>query len=380
MGATCSSSVENKYSDLKRYINSKDCLTFDLIETFVSMDNRSPVVMIGEVHDMNESMMSTKRCVTLLTAMKRLVSDCEYPKTKIEFIMEEVPLEILHPIESKRLLDSKKFNILTAAAKVEKLEENYKHGVRVSPFDILHHTRIVYAMGNSLMDGESVTFDYAIAIVRMSIIEAYTEFGADTSGLDKMFKKSDAYVENSMTGRREEITAMYYKKTIKQVELQEHELDTFGENENIRQAIKSRAVRQYTWMYEIVLWCYSFTKQVVQFEDSWEDGDLLKAGVLLDVAMENIDEKHNLLDMFMFLSTCGDYITYAVYIRDKVRKRNSDTIFVIYGGSAHTLNFAKLLNRSTTHRKDISRIADNLCGTGYMPIYYDICRDKGITY
>jgi len=55
MGASCSSEVLTKYRHLKSYLQSKPCLTFESVTTFLPLGDKSPVILIGENHAANES-------------------------------------------------------------------------------------------------------------------------------------------------------------------------------------------------------------------------------------------------------------------------------------------------------------------------------------
>lgn len=95
MGASCSASALNKYHALKRYVHSKDCLTFDRVQGWLPRQGYGggpPIVLIGENHGSNESEHSRKRCVTTLSAMSRIASSCHDPSSKVLFFLENMVL------------------------------------------------------------------------------------------------------------------------------------------------------------------------------------------------------------------------------------------------------------------------------------------------
>lgn len=66
-------------------------------------------------------------------------------------------------------------------------------------------------------------------------------------------------------------------------------------------------------------------------------------------------------DIALFITLCGDYVTYVVYLREKLSAKSTDSIYVLYGGTQHIHNFSGLISANNTHKQDIVRVASSLC-------------------
>ncbi len=395
MGAACSSSVLTRYHHVKDYLQSKTCMAFDVVEAFLPIEDRPPVILIGENHTINESDFGSQACVTAFTAMKRIVSDCSDPHVKITFVMEDATSLIdystprivgtdehgrpnydtmgVHGIEKLE-----RFSLLDVRDKAERHAHKYKDGLKVVPFDLFDQLRGYFQDGGRKFRNKTV--DSIVKEMKIYVYLAFGHFEADQSYLFQyVFPHCDDRVRMETPILRNTVGVLMNEKMKKNQQLRddakwlheyeiEENLDKILSNEGWEPSRTERIfdanIRVYNFsMFRIVHWVYCLTFTLLDAAQPASSTDLIFAKRVVEVFYQEIKADPELHSMFQFITCCGDIITYTVYLRERLSEKNSKNIFVLYGGSSHILRIARLIEESWTHKLDFRRLSEYMCRT-----------------
>lgn len=388
MGAGCSSPVLTRYKHLRAYLLSKPCLTFDMVETFLPVNDRPPVILIGESHNTNESESMVQRCVTAFTAMKHIISDCADPAVKIFFVMESLPQPLVEkgrpsPKEYKTAIETNKFNLLNVWGKADFFTRIYSDGLSVIPFDMFYKPRGLFGPGNFMVRDPAISRTRVMDRTKQGITAAFEHMGVDRWELPTLFTEMDSKMEHETENYRTTVTAFIDQENADAVANQQVRLD---KNEEDEETILFTTNIYHYWMFQIVYWCYCFTTRIIEDtrvpvgspdhwngQSLWEE-DVFWADAGMRVGMQNILKKPTMLKMFLFITLCGDYVTYFIYLRERLAETNPKSIYVLYGGSQHMQNFSELISRLKTHKQDFVRVSNAACKED-RHIYKKWCED-----
>lgn len=418
MGAVCSLDAHQRYKIIKDYVHSRDCMTFDVVEGFLPPreSNRSPVIFIGENHRVNDSdvakanrsdfsleeFVKKTSCATALKAMNDIVSKCSSPGAKVYFLIEDSVVDFSEMYKQRRGIESdkiKEFSTqnqtrygLTNAIETLKLHSHlYDEGLRVIKFDIFHNMRGFFGANNYMtknnLDERGNFFVGMMNEMIESVSQTIISMGDSTFDVEGAFEK--CFSRNlTETGRyrwsvqtyfdkekrhRDRLTA-YVTAQMKDRKLSQFQRDYFGEDtgeeksdgEELTEKSVSAQFGGYSYhfsLFRVVYWVYCFTSLAIDSVDqsSRLDDDMAFAREVLEGFMEGVIKEPYLPNMFHFITLCGDFITYSLFLRKKVVEQNTNSIFVVYGGSSHTDTMAVLLSRISTHKRDFIKISDRVC-------------------
>jgi len=379
MGATCSSSVLKRYGDVKAYLQSKKCMTFDVVEAFLPIDDRPPVILIGENHSVNDSDFGAQACLTAFGAMNELVSKCDDPSTKIFFVVEEHTNKFPGRGRDVDGLETHfRFSLSDVWRKSRTHAHHYGAGLKVVPFDMFYNLRGYYTGQDNrkLKRMPFLHFEYFTFEMKTSIEKAFEHFDAERGLLYSLFDECDARVSLEIESYRERIGKMIEKENADnerfKLELRrklerdvEANFDAMLRNEwqpdSTEAEIFTYTNVNHFELFKIVYWIYCFTTYVLMSKAPDLAGDLKFAHDAVDVFFGNIMDDPKVTAMFSFITLCGDFITYAVFLRPKLQEKGSNSIIVLYGGSAHMLQFARLIEQSSTHKQDFARVSERAC-------------------
>ena len=379
MGAACSSSVLKRYGDVKAYLQSKECMTFDVAQAFLPIDDKPPVILLGENHIVNDSDFGPQACLTAFGAINELVSDCEDPSTKIFFVVEQKTYEYS---DTQSTFDGVQKRVRFSLRDVWKKTKIHAHnydGLKVVPFDMFYTLRGYYSShdNNKIKRSNFTDFELFKFEMKMSISKAFEQFEADNSGLPQsIFDECDARVREEIESYRENVGSLMDKKNAESERLRvdmrrllESEImsnfDAILQNEykpRYLEADIDRLSKVYRFdMFKIVYWIYCFTSHILILMEPGITGDLEFALDAVNIFFDRIIIDPELNSMFAFITLCGDFITYAVYLRPRLQKKGSNSIYVLYGGTTHMLRIARLIEKSSTHKKDFLRVSERAC-------------------
>lgn len=418
MGASCSTSALNKYTVLKRYIETKSCLTFERIEGFLSQGRPAPpIVLIGENHARNESEQMRKSCATALASMSRIVSTCpekEKPTSKVLFFIEsssnfaEEKFK-LHPffdrfqvqrrpqfLEQKYELDMpwymttpapsygdvshrrkhEKWQPLDSRGKVERFSLNqvrtdietyrafFESGFLPIGTDIFHLFRTFVSQGYEGSEAhiaefiEGLSHTRAIIMMKKAILDAYTYAGTINN-------------ENHI---HEDIDNM--DQLFSEVDVVKKRQDTWRRMDEVRDSIREyntkfeRAIRArvlargYEWMYHMTNWLALFTIDLIKRRQGSmysnlpsDDTNSVLADVERVVSVSTNDA--NPPNFLQTITVCGDAVTYLLFLKPRMNQKHHNEVCVFYGGARHMEHFAKWI-QSTPYASDFQKEASGL--------------------
>lgn len=418
MGAACSLDAHQRYRTIKEYIHSKECMTFDVVEGFLPPpeSNRSPVIFIGENHNVNDSDVAKANrsdfsreefakktsCATALRAMNDIVSKCSSPGAKVYFVIEDSVRDLYEMYRQRMGIGSDKIREfstqhqkrygLANAIKTTKLHAHlYEQGLGVIKFDMFYHMRGFFQSDNYMtknMLNEPSTFfngmmNEMIAAVSQTLISmgnsAFDIEGAFDECYNRMTTETEMYrwsVQKyfDKEKRKDGDLKGIVTKQMNDRKLSQFKRDFFGEDTGGDASHGEEATEKDVYvkwdgnnyhfsLFRVVYWVYCFTSLVIDSVDqsSRLNDDLTFAREVLEIFMEKIIEEPYMANMFNFITLCGDFITYSLYLRIRVMEQNTNSIFVVYGGSAHTDTMAMLLSRISTHKRDFIKISDRVC-------------------
>ncbi len=397
MGASCSSSAATKYRHVRDYLTSKPCMTFDMVQTFVPLGDRPPVVLLGESHDLNESDSVTARCVTVFTALVRIVSDCRNPASKVFFVME-APIPdagVLPPAEDlqggKSLLNPEgRFSVSDAWMKDFAHSRRYLDGLSVIPFDMFYETRSLFVPAQ----GYRTTKERAFARTRQGIEYVFREMGVDmVATLPAVFARVDATTEQDTESYRSRVTAVFDRHNEEVLAQSRRRMRLRQDNISYNagrppaehrpveteEEISRSTVIHHFWMFQLVYWCGVFVLAVMDAQPSWTNSDVEAMNIHVS-ELEKVVERPHTIPMFEFVSKCGDVATYFAFLRARLNARNTNSVFVLYGGSMHMQHFAELIWNSGSYTRDLVRVTDVFCGRRPRLYFADaLCREKDQT-
>lgn len=416
MGAGCSSSAKKKYNDLKNYLNSHECMTFDVIHGFVSNSSRPPVILIGENHLVNDSLFGSQSCVTSFSAMSKIVSKCKDPSANVHFVVEKTGSIFAETRSMKSMKDDSVFNLIGIWDKDERHSHLWSSGLSVVPFDMFSETRRLFL---SREWRKNLTISDVFAIMSSEMMQVLTRMGMGMPiALTKMLLEKNApastlhnisepelrmsmdevrklleiclrrmlteigtYSEGVYKGWAEEEAKARQIALYRRRLMEEDLLANFLEGGDKQPRWNEKEIHDNIpvfrpWMLQVVYCIYLFTLKILEpkmsklerevFETSGVkprlDMDLLFATRVTELLFEKVIRSPNLHQMFTFVTRCGDFITYGLYLRDKLMKQNTrGDIYVVYGGSRHTLTLSALIKHLPDHRLDLSRVSRRLC-------------------
>lgn len=425
MGAACSSTVSKKYNDLKNYLNSKECMTFDVIHGYISASERPPVILIGENHTINNSHFGSQSCVTSFAAMNEIVSGCKDPVAKVHFIVEREGSIIAESRSMQSMKDDKQFSLRYVCDKDDRHSRMWSSGLSVVPFDLFSTTRRLFIREENtdlLRNDKGCAF--VLAAMTMEMTQVFSRMGmptemTSTANMTKLsqemggtlFHKLHPVSESGFRMSEHEVRTLlddcFYRmiteigqysegvyKKIAEIEEKDRQVRLYktrlmeedllanfleGTDKTPRYSEKEILSHMHVfrpWMIQVVYCIYLFTLAVLEpkmskverevFETRGTtpslEPDLVFAKRVIELLFEKLLADPNLYTMFMFISRCGDYITYGLYLRDKLTKPNtSSDIYVVYGGSAHTDALSALIQRLPSHKMDLARVSKRVC-------------------
>lgn len=390
MGAGCSSTVIQKYKELKQYLQTGPCLTFHIVETFLPIGEYSPVILIGEDHSINESEVVdflfekydnfdddmllecsesiSSRCVTVFTAMKKMISNCENPKTHINFVIESPIVEDLSEINEKfqKVKDfTPRYSLIDARDKAHRFSKHYQNGLSVVNFDILFYSRLIFNTENKMIDTMFFNENQLVQLAQNEL-DSFIKLN-DTNcffvnDLHEIMSFTGYYSTLMSEGYRELFEPIFRNNTIKTNRIRNTLQNDGMSEQEARRLIPSL----HFWMFSFICWCRVFTtKMISHFQEKYiksnkfvlKQKDVEQCSNLLEESFQKIEDDPTLMvNMFLFITLCGDILTYIVYLKKEISKK--DNIFVIFGGAKHTNTFSKILNDSNTHKLDYVRKVD----------------------
>ncbi|CAM9865811.1 unnamed protein product [Ectocarpus sp. 12 AP-2014] len=408
MGAGCSTSAEIKYRHLRNYLTSKPCLTFDAIQTFVSNDNGPPVILLGENHAGSESDSMVQRCVTVFTAMKIIVSKCSEPACKIHFIMEapamqkdKLPASFfqnkfhLRPqtnasgdhrdgdggkteLEQFRV----KFNLGDVIHKGYMHGDGYSDGFRMVPFDMFHALRALYTIHNHRID-DRLTLPIVLEKTKEDVGMILNGMGLQTRKVLDLFKKDDSEMEAQTRDDRRTVEVYIAEENEKNKVIWEEEKHYSLADEAFDEMYPdffARPMVVHFWMFQVACWVYNLVIQVAletEYSPKFDKTDVNHIIEKLQDEFQNVKFYPGNMAMFMFITKCGDYITYLVCLRPMLHERNTNNIYVVYGGGEHVRSFSDLITLSNKHKQDLVRLADSVSCTPPDFTYKEWCKTLG---
>lgn len=418
MGAGCSSTALKKYNDLKKYLSSRECMTFDVVHGFLSESNRPPVILIGENHVTNDSKFRSQSCVTSFAAMSKIVSGCEDPTTKVHFVVEKEGSIFAEPRSMKSMKYDTAFDLSYVWDKDNRHSRLWSSGLSVVPFDIFSTTRRFFLReGNTALRTKNLGSGDVFAMMTIEMIQSFARMGMSTK-VKKMFEgmgttspifhhisepelrmsedevkklSSDCFAkmlteigkyeegvyQQFAKKEREAIELARFKRRMMEKVLLANFLDGGDEKPLWTEKDISTKIPVFRhWMLQVVYCIYLFTLKVLEpkvsklerdvFETSGVkpslELDLLFATRVTELLFEKVIQSPDIHVMFTFITRCGDFITYGLYLRDKLLKQNTrGDIYVVYGGSRHTLTMSALIKRLPDRRLDLNRVSTRVC-------------------
>lgn len=394
-------------------------MTFDVIHGFVSNSSRPPVILIGENHVINDSLFGAQSCVTSFSAMSKIVSECKDPVAKVHFVVEKTG----SILAETRSMESMKHDTVFSLRGIWDKDDRHSHlwssGLSVVPFDMFSETRRIFLpQENSVLARKQWTISNVFAIMSSEMMQVLTRMGMGAPALTKTFHEMGAAAP-TLHNISEPKLRMSMDEVLKLLETCFHrmltEIGTYSEGVYKGWAEQEATARQIAlyrrrmmeedllanfleggdnkptwnekeihdtipvfrpWMLQVVYCIYLFTLKVLEpkmsklerevFETSGVkprlDMDLLFATRVTELLFEKVLLSPDLHQMFTFVTRCGDFITYGLYLRDKLMKQNTrGDIYVVYGGSRHTLTLSALIKHLPDHRLDLSRVSKRVC-------------------
>ncbi|CAM9103475.1 unnamed protein product [Ectocarpus sp. 8 AP-2014] len=409
MGAGCSVGVRRRYQLVKDYVHSKDCMTFDVVEGFLSNEEsgRPPVILIGENHVVNDSDMAKENrknfspeefakktsCVTAFKAVNHIVSKCSSPGAKVYLLLEQTVQDFFRPSEFSSFPSQNQTRFgLSNAIRVSDLHSPlYDQGLEIINFDMFYNLRGFFSKDNHSLKNrlaESNMYHHGMMAEMITAIrKTIVSMGDTTFDIEGAFEacqlrttleveKHRSSVQNYFDDHTKRLGSIkkYSTKMMNERKLSQFKRDYLGDNtdggeavgeEQTEKSIQTR-FNNYNYnfaLFRIMYWIYCFTQFTIDSVDkcSGLNDDVDFANDVLEGMVKKIVKEPYMANMFNFITACGDFITYTMFLRKRVVEQHSDSIFVIYGGSDHTDRFAMLLSRISTHSRDFIKISDRVC-------------------
>lgn len=344
MGAACSSSVDMKYRNLKNYFKNSPCLTFTHVTGFLPKIQGTPMILIGERHDWNESINYKKTCATIFEAMNRTVSVCDQPTSKIVFLLEVEPehLEVF-PSEMDRDFPKsidKDFSLSREVLR-SKMAYRYSSGIEIIPIGIFYPSRRLLMSSSS----EQTWFKFNVENIQVEIIQAFQFTLKDVLTKDELLNLSRTKL-----------------KPIFDVVSRNNDLVTSENFAEYAQVVSSNI----DLLMSIVTarWVALFTSTYIESKNTQHDPDLKRIQLEINCLISKIttDPKDTLVEIFDLLVLCGDALAYIFFVRPRMHLHRSDEVLVFYNGARHTLNFTRWLSYGG-YMEDFKRLAFEEEGT-----------------
>lgn len=368
MGAACSTSVDMKYRILKTYFKGSECLTFEEVIGLLprSQANFPPVVLVGEQHDWNESenklfyvvdeifvYVSSQRryktrCATLFQAMKKTVSDCDNPESKVVFFIEDTPKDYGvgsdHPRNFKPTGDDR-FFLQRERERNEHLVSRYSGGIQTIGIDIFHLSRLsIIRDPNDLANVATDTLEktnmeiiLAFKILQPTTMSNDERLDAAKNELQPIFEI--AYSQNQPSSEQ---YSKYERIVAKNNAMGEH-------NISVTDLIQAR-------------WIAIFALVYIERMRTTLDKDLARIQLEISYFISRIttetDAYSYTKEIFYFMTLVGDALAYCLFVRPFFVGQlvTNKTVLVFYTGSLHTMNLKRWLSYGG-YKEDFSRSA-----------------------
>ena len=362
MGAACSTSVGFKYRILKSYFKGSECLTFREVIGLLPRSSASfpPVILVGENHDWNESENKLfhvvdeifvyassqrrykTRCATLFQAMKKTVSDCDHPESKVVFFIEDKPRDYGVSSRNFKPTGDDRFFIHRERERTEHMASRYSGGIETIGIDIFHLSRLsIIRDPNGL--AASDTFENSL----MEIRQAFKTRQPSTFTNDERFG-----------------AAMKEVQPIFEIAHQQNQTSSeqFSKYERIVAENNARSEHNISVNDLIqVRWIAIFALVYIERLRTTLDKDLARIQLEISYIISRITTDTGAYsytgEIFYFMTLVGDALAYCLFVRPLFVR--SGNILVFYTGSLHTMNLNRWLSYGG-YREDFCRSARKL--------------------
>ena len=337
-----------KYRILKQYFKNSPCLTFTHVTGFLPGIQGTPMILIGERHDWNESINYKKTCATIFEAMNKTVSVCDQPTSKMVFLLEVEP-EHLEAFPSEMEKHSRDFPTLaidedfSLSREVLRSEMAYRYssGIQVIPIGIFYPSRRLLMSSSS----EQFLFGFNVENIQVEIIQAFQFTLKDVLPKDELLNLSRTKLNPifDVVSRNNDLHAAEHFAKYAQVVSADISL--------IMSIITAR-------------WVALFTSTYIESKNTKHDPDLKRIQLEINCLICKIttDPEDTLLEIFDLLVLCGDALAYIFFVRPRMHLLRNTEVLVFYNGARHTLNFTRWLSYGG-YMEDFKRLAFEEEGT-----------------
>lgn len=205
MGASCSSTAFTRYNLIKRRLNERPCLTFEVADGLLSredgVDTAPPVWLFGEDHGLNEAETLPKgerNCATVLDLIERAVSDCESNAAEVLFIYENAVISdnpFFHERDPNdvKTIGRPRFDTRTIRDTTRALAKKYPN-VRPVFMDVFGRMRLYFRSDKPTMSD----LNYIQATVFVELEEFWVTSGR--YGAERANEEAASHVVRALTG------------------------------------------------------------------------------------------------------------------------------------------------------------------------------------
>lgn len=358
MGASCSSTAFTRYSLIKRRLNERSCLTFEVADGLVSrvdgVDAAPPIWLFGEDHGLNESETlpkSERNCAMVLDLIKHAVSDCESNAADVVFIYENAVISdnpFFHERDPNdvKLIGRPRFDTRTIRDTTRTLAKIYPN-VRPVYMDVFGRMRLYFRSNRPTMSD----LNYIQATVFVELEEFWVTSGRYDA--KKANEESASHIVRALsdvdTGMHRRIHAVSAKYSFPAFKLFMAILCAKTAQSVIRDSLQLSYSRVYRELDEAIERVFDAEYDILPAMQRGLDSGQLTRSEVMFMMFESA--------AFAVLSLAGDAVLY-----EYITTLPSDKLVVMHAGYFHTNNQRAWLTKGKydTDVERLSRLA-----TGY---------------